>query len=534
MKKTFILRGVSVFVLVFTLILAGCSDGYKGVDVQDVLVINKFSDPVVTTKLITGGVLLSWAPITEAQGYEVWRSGGGQAAAINLGCDVNKDGIYECWDIVSLTNKLAANTQYTYTVYAVPLSGASDIGKWEGKVTTGAFPEQGSEPAVPTVDFALDYSAKIFTITVTPPTSGIIPNAYWISLSKGVSSVGKWIRQDPSAPVVWTQIADEYGDYEAQNAYEILNSPSGEYTVYVAAQINNPYYKEATLNIYKTVDPLFDGYFFANYYDSFDYTPATVTAKSAVTGLYVQLYLNSFTAKPGVTYTVERATVDKNGKPGAYNAITVYTRTYNNTTDNYDYAQTSLTPDVLGHIPESVYDKGLPIKKETYKYRIKAVKDGISDYLEDIVTTDPSDIGGLELAVSRIANTDDGGNLTSYTFSFTPDLDYTGILQSGDKVVLYSKTSNSSNDYFTPTYTESTYSFSIAELEAKTPVAKSTWTINSTTTSYRYVQAFLVKADGTMKSIRLYYYYYGDGIYTTSTTIDGKTRYACRLSATNY
>jgi len=249
MKKA-LLKGIVVLVLLFAIVLAGCDDGTQ--------ITNKVGNPKVTSRQVTGGLVFSWPPVKDAQGYQVWRTEG-KNTPINLGYVTNaeENGIFECWDIVSLTNNLKANTEYTYTVYSIASYAVEDMGKWEKKVKTGDFPAQGSEPAKPTVDLKIDFGARSFTVTITPPASGIIPNGYWVQLSTtkngSWNGVDNWFRPDSS--IVWTELSAQWGTEKQQLTYDILgdvdDSPVGEYTVKVAAQISDRYYKEAEVEVKK-------------------------------------------------------------------------------------------------------------------------------------------------------------------------------------------------------------------------------------------------------------------------------------------
>jgi len=225
--------------------------------VQEVSLLG-ISNPNVTEKLIVGGVMLSWSPVIGASGYEVWRNGGGQLAAQKLAehnsLSPNYNGMYEYFDIVNFTNELKPNTQYTYTVIAIPLTGVKDIGKWEKAITTNAFPDQGSKAAKPTdVNMSINLKNKSIAITVTPPATGNIPNAYNIKLIKdtvSTNSLDLSFFNDPSVPFNLTLYGDEKGNSIARWVYQALDVPGNTYTARVTASLgNNTYFKVADESI---------------------------------------------------------------------------------------------------------------------------------------------------------------------------------------------------------------------------------------------------------------------------------------------
>jgi hypothetical protein len=496
MRKRIFLGGIAAITLVFVLLAAGCSDAVS---------FHSIAKPDVQAKVVTGGVMLSWNPVIEAQGYQVLRGEKDKTAVllatVSNPTDTDKGGIINYFDVANFQNEIKSNTEYTYTVFSIPI-GAKDVGKWEKKITTGTIPAQGSEAAAPTVDLAINFGDKSITVTITPPASGNIPNNYWIQFSKyNSNSITNWIRQDPSTQIVWTLNASQAqynGTQEQRNLYNMLASPSGEYTLRVNAGISEAeYYKEANFYLRKEVEPLFSGYLYSNY--GLIYT--TAASVNTATGFYASLDLSNFRTQPGVTYTVERATVDKFNVPGAYASVSL-TRQDTSTTPT-SYPAVTLDRDVLGNLPATtVYDRGLPLKKETYRYRIKAVKDGITDYrIASDITVDPYDyLSNLYLSVGdkTTAGTND-------TFKITPsNINYKGILQNDDKVVLYWIRGN--NNAYRNGYTATqSISFSKTEIEAATPAAKDLTVPSSAANNDNlFVQAWLEKADGEKYQISIF------------------------------
>jgi len=186
----------------------------------------------------TGGVLLSWAPVLDAEGYEVWRRTGKETDVKigNVGTPRNNDRLkvgdkqfddIQFTDIVSKTNDILPDTEYTYTVVAYATSSVKDDGKWSGKVKTSAtFPAVGSKPSAPKdVAYAYDPIKRTLAITITPADSGILPAGYWFTVvrngnwNQGDDEEG-WIAHDPAnnVPFTWTVYLDSdfngrYGNY---------------------------------------------------------------------------------------------------------------------------------------------------------------------------------------------------------------------------------------------------------------------------------------------------------------------------------
>ena len=237
------LPGIPALMLVFVLALAGC-----GKDPQEItgrVSLEGIGTPEVTGKPVKGGVMLSWPPVIDASSYEVWRGGGGQPAARKLAGIVspNHNGMYEYFDIVSFTNELKPNTEYTYTVIAVPLGNVRDITKWERNITTDVFPEQGGKADKPeSAEAEINFKNLSVTIKVTPPARGNIPNGYRIGLYKDNSlqpSLSLNYFNDPEAPFELTLYGNETGDAAARALYTMLSSPGSSYTIAVSASLDN-------------------------------------------------------------------------------------------------------------------------------------------------------------------------------------------------------------------------------------------------------------------------------------------------------
>jgi hypothetical protein len=469
MRRRIFLGGIAAITLVLVLLAAGCSDSVS---------YHSIGTPDVQAVAVTGGVMLSWNPVTEAKNYEVWRSEKDKSAVnvatVNNPANTYENGVIYYFDIANYQNEIKSNTEYTYTVYSVPTEIFKEMGKREKKVITGVIPVQGSEANKPTLsDPVIDFGNKIVTITVTPPASGNIPNYYDISFYDGnYNGISKTIRQGTSAPIVLTEYVDGL-------------LIGGTYTVNVTAGIysNNNYYNAVSVTKETKVDPLFSGNISGNYGLVFN-------DDNSVTGFYASLTLNSFKVQPGVTYTFERATVDENNELGNYISVNL---------TNQNTSTFSFIPDVLGNLTETTAeDRTLPLEKKTYRYRIKAVKGDITDYVGNNyqkwvpVNVDPSSYLTLYLNVGN-KTTADGND----TFPITASVSNKGLLPSGDKVVLYWKRNVYSDSYSTA----NSISFTKTDIEAAT--VKNDLSVSSLAAynDYIYIQVWWEKADGTKSQI---------------------------------
>jgi len=146
-KKIFFMEGILALMLVFILGLTGCPAGDEETineeNVTNTVSMSGIGNPDVTVRVVFDGVILTWPPIVDASDYKVWRSGGGQDAPILLTTGTSiwtkqANGLYQYYDKngTPAENVVKRNTQYTYTVLAIPYNGVKDNGKWESSVTT--------------------------------------------------------------------------------------------------------------------------------------------------------------------------------------------------------------------------------------------------------------------------------------------------------------------------------------------------------------------------------------------------------------
>ena len=87
---------------------------------------DSLSSPSLTVKKYPGGVLLTWEPVINTTGYQVWRqqTSPQQGPAVQLGT-VTATGITRYADVKSLVNPLSAGSSYRYTVVAQSNSSTS-------------------------------------------------------------------------------------------------------------------------------------------------------------------------------------------------------------------------------------------------------------------------------------------------------------------------------------------------------------------------------------------------------------------------
>jgi hypothetical protein len=276
--------------------------------------------------------------------------------------------------------------------------------------------------------------------------------------------------------------------------------------VRIRADADGSYYKDS---IYvASAEVAFETLFAASTLSSSS-TPAVIvdstTTPSTVTGFSVSVDFTSIVkADTGITYSVERADVDDAGNVGkSFAAVTLSKWS----SSGYVSAGASdLTPDPLGHLPTSVEDRTLPVRKAAYRYRVKATKGDVTqtrEYSSNSVVNTNTLIGALASSVSiggkTVTNVTAGND--NYSYGVAPSV-RKGILQADDKLLIYYVKGSNSGLYNTGPYA-SVLTFSKAQLEAATPQPL---TISKTgSDAYAFVQAWLVFADGTERNITSVY-----------------------------
>jgi hypothetical protein len=448
--------------------------------------------PVVTGGAIAGGVKLSWNPVKEASGYTIWRKAGD--AEVRLLGSYTQDtatGKYFYLDVVSDTNTLASASAYTYTVVASPI-GSRAPSQASVTVTTGTIPARGTQIAAPTsAALALDADAETITVTVTP-AANVEGINYYYSIYRDDSSI-----EDASGTIYYPQTTAIY------NYWSSYYQTDGKYTVQVIASSGSSYFalSDPVVSPAQTYATLFSGSPSA-YVSGIKF--GTGETASTITGYVTYISLSSI-AKPGVAYSVERATVSSAGVVGAYAAVTL---SKSSDTDTALVAG-DLTPDCLGNLPVSyVYDRTLPITDGAkYSYRVKAVKGTDTQYktTSTVSVNAKNYIQGSISVATRGGVEPSAGATGNTTYSITPYA-YKGLLQTGDKLVLYWLKGNEDSYRNGPYLETNKVEFTKAELEASTATSTGTaktLTVpaDTSTGAYLYVQAYLVFADGTTRNV---------------------------------
>jgi hypothetical protein len=542
MRKEFLfLKGILALTLVFGLVLASCENN----GTQDIS-LPKVSSPRLTATKVTGGVKLSWPAIEEVQDYQIIRTAPkGQPLELDGSPSLNK-GIWEYYDIVGNDNVLASDTAYTYTVIALPIGKTSGsdkgVGKSNVKVTTGTIPAKGSKADKPDdVALEIDLTAKSITVTVTAPTTGsAIPNFYDVSVTKtpGTGSLTAKLKADT---LTWTFFADENATYgDASTVYDWLNTPVGTYTAtvfgYISPGTSSDDYFIASDNFVKTneIKALYTN-------ASLVVTPTVGYVTTSIAGsavnkkvekIYVFITPTITGSQKGVTYAIERAIVDEADKPGIFTPVTLNTRGTADGNGNYPYTpvQGNLV-DIFGNFNSTTayYDLiNLPDNKVTYKYRLKATQDTTTIYITgNNITIDPKALSLAAIKQIQVGPRTSSG--TNTTYQITPSTNYRGLLQNGDKLVLYWFIGNASDSYITGPYeAEKNVTFTKTELDPTEGAIQSrTLTVPANSgLQYLFVQAYLEYANGDKKSLDSGYWDTTGGY---STGIPNNGQYHVRL-----
>jgi hypothetical protein len=309
-------------------------------------------------------------------------------------------------------------------------------------------------------------------------TAGAVPSRYYVYLYLNDSSV--------------TNTYTSLGETKA--SFNWTSQTEGEYTARVTAYIpgSSPYFKNSdyAASAKQKYEALFDsssGYPYAS-------GPQPITTNGTLTGFSVQISFNN-SAKPSVTYAVERTPVDAAGNAGTYAAVSTL---YASATGTTALTAADLTADVLGLLKySSVYDKSLPATAGKYKYRVKATKGTVTQTKEisSTVTVDPRNytyVSSISIGAATGTN--------PKTYAVTPSVSYKDALQTGDKLVIY-YAKGAYGVYQTGPYTKG-IEFSKDELEAAT--AKELKIPKIASDNYAYMKAYLEFADGSCELVSGY------------------------------
>ena len=468
MKKTrFFAYGMFGAALTFALVLAGCENGVSPVSIDGTVDSTAIDAPAVTAAAVTGGVRLSWDPIVDASGYQVWRRDANtsdkQLGGPQLDTAANK---YVYADLVADGNPLTANTEYTYTVVAIATSSTRENGKWNGTATPTAIPAKGSQLAAPAavVIDAFDEDGGKVSVTVTAPAGGNIPPSYSVSLYReGVSNaVATGSFDGNKGDITWNAGSQVEGTYTVKAVGTLPASSGG----------GSPYYlnSAAMVSAGKPFTKVFgsgDSLYVLASQPIIDNTNTITKYKANISG--------SFTSKSGYTYTLERAPVDAVGDPGTYAAVAVSKLNPDGTyTSTGVTISTLLEKDALDQPKNStLYDTA--ITPGTFTYRIKAVNGTQTKYLPStsnsnvIVTIDPLNYVSGQISIGAPTEVGTGASRKlEYTITPSPSF-YKNALQANDKLVVYWATSSNSNGYLQGIYTAAnSKTFNKTQLEAGT------------------------------------------------------------------
>jgi hypothetical protein len=484
MKTKLLLTAMFSLALTLGLAITGCENGT--IDAA----LGNIDAPKVTVQTVDGGIVLAWSPIINAHGYEVYRKNDAgidvlSASFDNSDADSTTGKIYY-GDLVRDDNPLTVGTARTYTVSARSASSTLGNSQTTVKATPTAVSPKGTKlPAPSNVLLELDADKRTAKVSWTPGSDNIAIS-YRVRIYCDGSEVGSESFPPNVATIDW--------NYQ----------PAGAYTARVTARWSGGYYTDSdtVASLAVQYDPLFGN----SDLSASLFSPIT-DATNTITGYIAQI---SFSGKPGVAYTVARATADALGNTtGAYTPVTLSKGTAANAPA---VSAADLTADFLGNMPVSyVYDRTLPETAGYYKYQVTATKGAASQKKERLVGVDPHDyISGQISVASKVTN---GSNSE---FSVTPSLYYKNALQTGDQFVLYYVSSSSNqNIYQTGPYTATaSITFTKAELEAATIQSKKI-TVPAANT-YVFVQAYIEFANGTRENVPSSGWNYSGGISTIS------------------
>jgi len=375
-------------------------------------------------------------------------------------------------------------------------------------------------PNVGNPDVTVKITAGNFVALSWSPIIGV--KEYQVWRSGGEQTTEKMLATSATTPTTITTDADgmlTYSDKttakDTQYTYTVLTIP------YSAAKDTGKWEKAITTTyvpIFGTVSSLTVN--FTDITSNAIYTTDTDT----VTGFFAEIDLRDIKPQPGVTYTMERATLDKNNKPQAYQSVPLYK--FQKTPDTLFDMTADMTADIFGNSNDNtkVYDR-LPPSENIYQYRLKGVKNGVTDYIKASTQTTINFTIYLSTRISLVVNK------TGSTFKVSPSFE-TGsrknILQNNDKVVLYWLIGDKEECYkYGPYKTENSISFSKNDIEsalATTPNGNELPVPVKTGSTYLYVQAWLERGNGDKVPLNNLI---GDGLSSTTpktnTTTDPKT-----------
>jgi hypothetical protein len=123
MKKKFLLPGIAVF-MALAILLAGCPQPSDTVITGDSYPLVKLDDPTVRVTVYEGFNVISWEPVRDASGYQVWRTDTQSSSQVHIGGRVGKNTnlsiVDDVADTSTITQRLVNGRTYKYIVVAIP------------------------------------------------------------------------------------------------------------------------------------------------------------------------------------------------------------------------------------------------------------------------------------------------------------------------------------------------------------------------------------------------------------------------------
>jgi hypothetical protein len=485
MNKRF-LRGIPALLLVFVLIFAACENGL--VEVEGTVGISAVEAPNLTATSVKGGVLLEWDAVLEVDGYDVWRKTG-DTPPRQLGGSLSLDGEtgkFRYVDLVSDTNELKADTNYTYIVFS-KATGQKNQGRAEATAKPASIPKKGTKlDAVTGVTLELDYEANEAKVSWTIPAEAI-PAGYSVQL----------YRDGYSGSSMNVGLGQKSATFSSSNGFS-LQDGNYEARVYARSSGNNYFERGPTVASAKQkFEALFGNNGGINHASINSYDSNT----NGISLFYVYINIASGTGKPGVLYTFQRAEADELGNVGEYADISVYGASGSTVKLGTD----DLTADVLGNLQYSqVWDNSLPATHgKSYKYRMVAKKGDATQEREygGSVDVDLRNYAIVNVNIGQVASAGVSPNLTQ-TYSVTSSVTVKNTLQTGDKLVFYYVKGQDSDGIAQKGPYAKIIEFSKAELEAAIPSSKNLVIpkLDGTDTE-AYVVIRLEYADGTLDDV---------------------------------
>ncbi|MHB9294162.1 hypothetical protein Holit_03289 [Hollandina sp. SP2] len=373
MKKA--LRMGSAALLVFALIVSACNDAYD-LNTTETETIPSLAGPgnVKAVNEQAGVITLTWDPVYDAKEYEVWRKAG-EEPAVKVNPIYNKlfsDGTRRYDDIISATNLLKPDIEYTYTVVAISNASTS---RSVGIVQNGVSEPVTITPAhIPAAAEAVVLPVEDITVAVDS-TQGY--KRVLISWDKnpnpGVHYKGKFGGADFSQGDVSLS-----PDGKAVYSYDYWDNrlTDGEqYKAEVTAYYSTGYYQAAA-------PAESEAYTHSRAWqnaivEDFTVSPVTVYTTGAESGYEVNVYWRQVQAPAGLTYELYRHELVA-GEPiwddNRAEYVTPWVVPENVEWDPVPITQP--TPDALGFVQFKLTGAQVPAYRQQWTYKLEAKVNG--------------------------------------------------------------------------------------------------------------------------------------------------------------